>query len=225
MPQVLKEATRAKICDAALHAFAECGYAGATMPEIAARAGVATAGLYRYFSSKEILFDCVVPAEVAEQLDDVLTRRLATLGHLVGQARDPQAEKAAERLLSFWVEHRLQTVILLERGEGTRHAAWGQRFVERLVLHAMKKLREEQPGLRLGAPERLVLHTLFENTRRMLARILYQHTNEAQIRRAMMAFWSYQLAGLAGFASWVLGRVEGRDQAPALHGASKKQKT
>lgn len=43
------------ILDAALKAFAERGYHGTAVPEVAAAAGVGTGTLYRYFASKEVL--------------------------------------------------------------------------------------------------------------------------------------------------------------------------
>ena len=51
-----RAATRARILDAALAELAQSGYARAGMQAIAARAGIATGGLYRYFPSKAALF-------------------------------------------------------------------------------------------------------------------------------------------------------------------------
>lgn len=46
---------RRRILDAALRVFAERGYHGTTVPEVAAAAGVGTGTLYRYFAHKEAL--------------------------------------------------------------------------------------------------------------------------------------------------------------------------
>jgi AcrR family transcriptional regulator len=51
-----RAATRARILDAALAELAAAGYARAGMQAIAARAGLATGGLYRYFTSKAEIF-------------------------------------------------------------------------------------------------------------------------------------------------------------------------
>ncbi|QEI05946.1 helix-turn-helix transcriptional regulator [Pigmentiphaga aceris] len=53
---------RAAILDAALAAFAERGYARATMRDIAQRAGVTHGLVQRHFGSKEALFLAAVPA-------------------------------------------------------------------------------------------------------------------------------------------------------------------
>lgn len=52
--------TRGRILDAALTAFAERGYAGATTREMARRAGVNEVTLFRRFGSKKALFAAVV---------------------------------------------------------------------------------------------------------------------------------------------------------------------
>ena len=53
---------RAVIVDAALNAFLEAGYAGASVNHIAATAGVSIKTLYRHFESKADLFSAVMQA-------------------------------------------------------------------------------------------------------------------------------------------------------------------
>lgn len=50
---------RDAILQAALQLFAERGYHGTAMPELAQRAGVGTGTIYRYFDSKEVLVNAV----------------------------------------------------------------------------------------------------------------------------------------------------------------------
>ena len=79
MAQVLKPAVRARIQDAALRCFATHGYGGTSMAEIAAAAQTAPANLYRYYASKEALFEAVVPADLAVRHDSLLDTRIAAL--------------------------------------------------------------------------------------------------------------------------------------------------
>lgn len=55
-----KPGTRTRILEAALRAFSERGYLGATTREIAGKAGVAELTLFRHFTSKEKLFEAVI---------------------------------------------------------------------------------------------------------------------------------------------------------------------
>src|SRR3569623_846919 len=50
-----RASSRAKLLDATVLALAECGYAGATLPEIVRRAGLSNGALWRYFRSKAVL--------------------------------------------------------------------------------------------------------------------------------------------------------------------------
>ena len=52
--------TREAIIDAALDAFADRGFHGVSMKEIAAAVGVRDSALYHYFASKEALVDAIV---------------------------------------------------------------------------------------------------------------------------------------------------------------------
>jgi AcrR family transcriptional regulator len=54
------EGRRGEILDAALAVFAEKGYDGGTMREIAARLGVTEPALYRHYAGKEALFEDLV---------------------------------------------------------------------------------------------------------------------------------------------------------------------
>jgi AcrR family transcriptional regulator len=81
-------ATRDRILAAAHDLVAEAGYAGATMAEVARKAGIATGATYRYFPSKAALFTDVFRTAAGHELELVTriaehpaqapSRRLAT---------------------------------------------------------------------------------------------------------------------------------------------------
>lgn len=68
-----KEARPAEIVAAALQVFAEKGFAGARLDDIARRAGVSKGAIYLYFETKEDLFEAVVTQGVAPNVDAALT--------------------------------------------------------------------------------------------------------------------------------------------------------
>ena len=69
------EETRAKLVRAARRAFAEKGYAAASMDELTAEAGLTRGALYHNFGGKEGLLRAVV-----EQLDAEMVARLRAAG-------------------------------------------------------------------------------------------------------------------------------------------------
>lgn len=203
MPQVLKPEVRDRILNAAVVAFATKGYAAATMNDIARSAGVAVANLYRYYANKEELFAAAVPEPLVERFEALLDASVRAHAHKAGLARRAD-EAAARELLEFWIEHRHAVVILLARADGSIHQSFAERFVARLVTRSLAEIRAAHPGVAVTREARLVLQNIFENTRRMLAAILVSYEDAAAIRRAIAGFRSYQVAGLAAFAEWLV---------------------
>jgi len=200
MPQVLKAEVRERILGAALVQFAKSGYAAATMSDIARGAGMAVANLYRYFPSKEELFEAAVPSAVVARFDALLARSVHAHAALMGLSPPGEGSAAAGELLEFWIEHRLVVVVLLDRAEGSAHEAFARRFVERLVTLTLAELERASAGGAVSPEARLVLQQIFENTRRMLAVLLESFPEADAIRRGVTAFRTYQVAGLAAFA-------------------------
>lgn len=66
-----KDARPAEIIDAGLAEFAEKGFAGARLTDVAARAGVVKGTIYRYFENKEALFQAAVMSRIISTLDNV----------------------------------------------------------------------------------------------------------------------------------------------------------
>ena len=64
-----KEDRPAEITEAAMAAFAEKGYSGTRVADVAARAGVSKGLLYLYFKTKEDLFKAVVRSFISPRLD------------------------------------------------------------------------------------------------------------------------------------------------------------
>ena len=204
MAQQLKAEVRGKMLVAAESVFAESGYSNATMAGIAKRAGVSTGNLYRYFANKEELFYTIFTDEFAESFLRIVRRRVRSLV----EAEDlltlgAKAQRHAEELLRFWIDHRLRVVVLLDRAAGSRYEEFSDRFVNELMKPTLAKLRRETNERHGLAVVRFTLRNIFGNTVRIIVSILTSHKSEASIREAFAAFWSYQLAGLAGFERWV----------------------
>jgi len=209
MPQVLKDDVRARILEAARAELAERGYAGTTMATIAARAALGTGGIYRYYPSKDELVAAAIPAALVRDFEALLDRRVRALG----TALAPSNDDAGEEIFRFWTAHRLAVVVLLDRAEGTPHADFPQRFVDRLVALSLEQLRTGYPGAEVDDATLFVLRRVFEGTRSALAEILRAHEDEAEMRTAVETFWTYQLAGLKALSKRV-GSATRRSRRP-----------
>ncbi|HUQ88377.1 MAG TPA: TetR family transcriptional regulator [Vicinamibacterales bacterium] len=131
--------TRQAILDAALTLFADKGYFGTSLRDVATAVGVRESALYNYFKSKEALFDALLLAH-----EQARTERLATLGD-EGPIVDGRAllERIAAGSLERFLDPREQMLFRLLMSDGIRLARMGRfNLQERLGTGSerMKKL-------------------------------------------------------------------------------------
>lgn len=103
-------ATRRRLIDAAGDVFAECGYAAATLGQIAARADVTRGALYHHFADKAEIHEVTLRRE-ADQVTGPLMAHLAgdgpplqrvhefVVAYCTALERDPRFRRAVELLL------------------------------------------------------------------------------------------------------------------------------
>jgi AcrR family transcriptional regulator len=143
------DATRALILASALDLFAEKGFFGTSMPEIAKRAGLGAASLYRHFESKEALVRAVYES-ATEEFADRLWRSFEPTG---SPRKDLQQ---VWKRLSRIVEERTSLVVFLEMhyhgpylGESHRDEAEpAYEKLLQLILEGQRQglIRRDEPG-------------------------------------------------------------------------------
>ena len=114
------EATRRRLLDAAGACFAARGFRGATMREIAARAGVNLAAANYHFGSKQALY-----LEVVREHFEALERRLVEAG--AGAASDEELDGLSRAALEALLAARLRTLLRSLLVDDPLHAALTQR--------------------------------------------------------------------------------------------------
>lgn len=108
-----KERIREQIINAALQAFAECGYVKTTVNDITTRADVGHGTFYQYFKNKQDLL-VMLADDLAEKLYDYVrpkNKHLSTYERMYYEARG---------ILNFYVKHKsllaaLKEAMMLER--------------------------------------------------------------------------------------------------------------
>ena len=130
IPSSKGERTATRVLDAAQSLFASHGFAGTSMSEIAAAAGIKKASLYNHFKSKEELYDAVLQRGFEPMLT-VITEFLARGKEAYSNPRliEPFFERMAEmpdfaRLVQFEAlqgGERLKTLIGDMINQGARH--------------------------------------------------------------------------------------------------------
>jgi AcrR family transcriptional regulator len=204
MPQVLKDEIQDAIIAAALAVFAQEGFRGATMAEIARVAQVSTGNIYRYYRNKEALFDAAVPDEFVQGFMGLVRRKaesLAGVDDIHSLKPGSPYLVLSEQLLAFCVENRLRIVILLDQSQGTRYENFADEAVQRLSKLAIAHFRAIRPDLPVTEVLRFNLRQVYRNAIHAVVNILRRFEKEATIRQAIEGYTHYHLAGLKGFFS------------------------
>jgi AcrR family transcriptional regulator len=143
--------TREAILDAALDVFAEKGFHGASMKEIAAVVGVRNSAIYHYFESKEVLVDAILaersnPSILDWVLEDPITDARVVLERIadaiVERMESPRTQKLFRVLMADGLRlHAEKRVNLLRYFDGRQFT----KLMERMIKEKM--LRPGQPEL------------------------------------------------------------------------------
>ncbi len=202
MGQYLKDDVQRNITEAALRVFSERGYSRSTVAEIAKAAGVSTGNIYRYYPSKEILFDAILPADFAGKLRTLLRRRVRTLAGVEDIRELPRGSPyhvVSDELLRFASENRLRVVLLLGRAQGSRYESFAEDTTKDLVRLAVEHYRSIRPNAAVSSAMRFNLSRIYRGVVTTIVDILSAFDDEAAVRDAIRSFSKYHLAGMKSF--------------------------
>ncbi len=137
--QYQKEEVRARILAAALDEFEEHGYLGAQVRRIAERAGVSTGNLYRYFASKDDIFDTIVRASY-ERISALMADAASFCsGSQVSGGIRGLAGHLAAGIVEVYATHGRQLTIIHEKSVGSRH----ENFLPTVTAMIHERMRTE----------------------------------------------------------------------------------
>lgn len=100
--------SKAAILNAALDAFADKGFNGASMRDVARGAGTSLSNLYNYFPSKEHLL-----AEVLKIANDEQLARTKSAVDRAGASATEQLRAAVEAFVGFVVDHQTASLVAI----------------------------------------------------------------------------------------------------------------
>jgi len=198
MAQVQKAHVREALLVAARELGVEAGYPATTMAAVAARAGVATGNVYRYFPSKEALFAAAVPESLARELARRVRARVLSLGRAISVSTLPAEAPyrvVSEELFAFVARERLAVAFLLRGAEGTPHAGFAARLTADLVRLA-RRYAKAAHGRALGGHEVFALTRIYAAYVASLGEALVAFSDAEGLRAASDALARYHLAGL-----------------------------
>jgi len=129
--------TRQAILDAALDLFAEKGFFGTSLRDVATAVGVRESALYNYFPGKDALFDALLSAQEDSRLE-----QLAPLAD--GPIEDGRAVlvRLATATLGGYVEPRQQKLFRILTSDGIRLAKSGRLNLYERMGHSRERLHD-----------------------------------------------------------------------------------
>lgn len=148
--------TRQAILDAALNLFADKGFFGTSLRDVAAAVGVRESALYNYFKSKEALFEALVLADQHTKLEQLS----ATIDGPITDGRAVLEEMAITSLERF-ADPRHEKLFRILMSDGLRLARTGRINLfermgdERERLHAILRRLMREGWLREADPQLL----------------------------------------------------------------------
>ena len=140
-----KEARPGEIIEAGLAEFAARGFAAAKLDDVARRAGIAKGTIYRYFASKEALFEAAVLSLEAPLAGEV--ERM--IDAFPGPAADLLRLVIGEMYARLF-QPELQTLMQIIISEGGRHPAYREEDGQRVMKQSEITVRVD---LHRGAAE------------------------------------------------------------------------
>lgn len=194
--QILKDEIREKIENAAIEVFLEKGFIGASMQNVAARAGVSVSNIYNYFESKEKLFATIV-APVNSQINQLLEKLIQ---HETGKSFEDRdfiegfIQTIAVGIGMFIKKNRRQLLIIFDKSYGTKYEHTKEKLIGFLEEHFTDSL-EEKPSESAS----FIMHISATNLVEGILEIVRHYRSDAWVESSVNDFIRCHICGLAQF--------------------------
>lgn len=127
MEQTTENSTKSRILDEALVVFAENGYRGTNLRDLAARLGLSKSALYKHYESKEAIWNALL-----DRMEAYYGERFGSAEHM------PEVPKSGEELLAFSMK-RIAFTVQDERVILTRKLLLKEQFHDERVCKLATK--------------------------------------------------------------------------------------
>ena len=179
--QYLKDEIKNSIISAALDEFEKKGFNDASIRTIARNAGIAAGNLYRYFNSKEELFNYIMEP-VSERFTALIFSDFKADANNV-----PVLADVMDKIMSFYDKDSREFMILLDKSEGSVY----QNLKENLISLIEKRMKEElKPKLKaegIVIADEFIFHVLASMLVEGVLRILKQDKEDGRRIRKLIS--------------------------------------
>ena len=159
------ENTRRNILNTALKHFLQYGYTGVSLRNIVKDAGLTTGAFYKYYSTKEKLFDALIDPYVEEIYriyDDILDAFLKLSGNEQTQKMSETATDGMGKIVDYVYDHYDNFRLLLRCGDSGKYEDFIHNMVEREVSSTRMYLEKIQElGIEVPQVSESLMHMIY----------------------------------------------------------------
>jgi len=182
MVQVQKPQIREALLKAAKHEFMEYGFQLSSTRRIAAGAGTTIGNMYKYFQSKDELFEQLV-SEVKAQL------YLFIKEHDTESGETPKAHQQLQLFVNLMSDCRDEMLLLIDASDGTQY----QNTYEELIAMVSLNLQEHLPDFHIpAAPDaRILVRTIAVGLVSGWVDVLRNHSDKKEIKNGLTQYFLF----------------------------------
>jgi hypothetical protein len=198
MAQYKKDDIKKKIDAAALRIFAEKGYAGSSISDIAKKAQVSVGNIYRYYKSKDDIFYSIIPADFSERLKNVLLSKISYARDAVS-GRDMASGPFSlinEEFIGFIALNREIMLILFMGAGGTKFGAVKDEAIDYLIKTVKENYSGQDNEVIFDERNDYVVRSIYMKLIEMIMDILKVSDTLPEIKRSLNIINSYHLFGV-----------------------------
>lgn len=195
--QIKKDAIEKQIKNAARIKFAEKGFKGVSMRDIAQKAGVSVGNIYHYYNNKEALFNSIITPAFVDEFKLIITEKTRSIVALDqdGLGNNPSIILLSDEYFNFISKYRLEFIILLGNAHGTKYENEHQNiinmFVETAISFAESTIKES-----ITEEKRFLICVLYSNMFQSMIDILIEYEHRPAIKELIKSLTLYHIQGL-----------------------------
>ncbi|MFA6942164.1 MAG: TetR/AcrR family transcriptional regulator [Clostridiaceae bacterium] len=180
--QYLKDEVRNKILEEALKEFRQKGYQGASIRVIAKNSNTSTGNIYKYFSSKENLYQSLIQPVYNQLMDYIM--QFEKVEH--NEKTEDIFYQLMEKIMEIFNKNNKELSILLTKSEGSRYENCKSSFVD-FITRTVTDAMEYQLSLQHKKLENnFIIYLLSYNLVESIAIILKEKDNGLEVRNLIL---------------------------------------
>ena len=159
------EKTREKILDTAIKHFLRDGFSGASLRSIVKDAGLTTGAFYKYYPTKEMLFDALIDPyieHIYEIYDEIIDDFEKLSAHDQTNNMSNAANDGTNQMIDYIYEHYDHFRLLFKCGDSGKYEA----FIHNMVNKEMKATKKymqimKESGMDLLKVDECLMHMIY----------------------------------------------------------------